>query len=73
MKKTKKFLKFENMQLLVTKEHPKDVSRAHLRLIDTSNNNEQYKTFRYGMVEPTKVIWDSQIEMPYLSQESFQF
>lgn len=49
------------MQLVVTEEHPKDVSRALLRLIDTSNNNEISKTFRYGAVDPMKITWDSDI------------
>ena len=61
------------MQLVVSEEHPKDVSRALLRLIDTANNNEIYKTFRYGAVDPMKIIWDSEIELPYRSQESFRF
>ena len=39
MRKTKKFLRFEDMQLVVTEEHPKDVSRAQLRVIDVANEN----------------------------------
>ena len=61
MKKTKKFLRFEMLQLQATEEHPRDISRAHLRIIDVSNNNQQYKTFNYGVVHPTSIIWDSQI------------
>jgi hypothetical protein len=39
MRRTKKFLRFEDMHLVVTEEHPKDVSRAQLRVIDVANNN----------------------------------
>jgi hypothetical protein len=39
MKKTRKFLRFEDLQLVATEEHPKDVSRALLRIIDIRNNN----------------------------------
>lgn len=68
MKRTKKFLRFENLRLEATEEHPKDISRAHLRIIDVANGNQKYQTFSYGVVHPTKIIWDSQIELSYLSQ-----
>lgn len=56
MIKTKKFLRFERLQLVVESEHPKDISRAQLKVLD---GERFYKTFRYGAVEPRKIIWDS--------------
>lgn len=70
MIKTKKFLRFERLQLLVQSEHPKDISRAQLRVLD---GERAFKTFRYGVVEPRAILWDSEIEMPYEGQESLQF
>lgn len=73
MRRVKKFLRFENIQLVATEEHPRDVSRAHLCIIDPANDNATYKTFRYGKVEPTKINWDCSVELPYNSQESLRF
>jgi len=70
MIKTKKFLRFERLQLVVESEHPKDISRAQLKVLD---GKRSYKTFRYGVVEPLRILWDSEIEMPYEGQESLQF
>jgi hypothetical protein len=73
MKKVKKYLKFEAIELDTIQEHPRDISRVHLKIIDNSNNNKIYKTFNYGYVEPTRVVWESAIEMPFEGQESMQF
>jgi hypothetical protein len=70
MIKTKKFLRFEKLQLLVENEHPKDISRAQLKVLD---GERSYKTFRYGVVEPRRIVWDSEIDLPYEGQESLQF
>jgi hypothetical protein len=61
MKNYKKFLKFEDIELTTIREHPRDISRAHLKIIDTPNDSEAYKTFKYGHVEPTRVFWESPI------------
>lgn len=50
MKKTKKYLKFEDIELTALQEHPKDISRARLKIIDTSNQGATFKTFAYGLV-----------------------
>ena len=39
MKNLKKFLKLEDIELTTIQEHPRDISRAHLKIIDSQNNN----------------------------------
>jgi hypothetical protein len=73
MKKTKKWLRLEELELVVTEEHPKDVSRARLRVIDSANGGTVYQTAIYGEVEPTRIRWPAVIELPFQAQESMQF
>jgi len=40
MQNLKKFLKFEDIQLITVKEHPRDISRTHLKIIDEAHLNE---------------------------------
>ena len=72
MRKMLKFLRFEDIHLEVEQEHPKDISRAFFKIIDT-NTNKNFKTFHYGEVQPTSIVWDSPVELPFESQESLQF